>query len=30
MMLCYDSHNDCLVGTVHEKWYAFQYEPPGD
>jgi hypothetical protein len=30
MMLCYDSHDDCLVGTIHEKWYALRYEPPGE
>ena len=25
MKLCYDSHNDCLIGMVNEKFFAFRY-----
>ena len=27
MQLCYDSHNDCLIGKVGDKFFAFRYEP---
>jgi hypothetical protein len=27
MKLCYDSHNDCLIGMIRDKSYAFRYEP---
>jgi hypothetical protein len=27
MQLCYDSHHDCLIGKVADKFYAFRYEP---
>jgi len=27
MKLCYDSHNDCLVGMTGDKFYAFRYVP---
>ena len=27
MQLCYDSHHDCLIGKVDDKFYAFRYEP---
>jgi hypothetical protein len=27
MQLCYDSHNDCLIGKIGDKFYAFRYEP---
>jgi hypothetical protein len=27
MQLCYDSHDDCLIGKVREKFFAFRYEP---
>jgi hypothetical protein len=27
MQLCYDSHHDCLIGKVNEKFYAFRYVP---
>ena len=26
MKLCYDSHHDCLIGTIGEKVYAFRLE----
>jgi hypothetical protein len=28
MQTCYDSHRDCLVGKVGDKFFAFRYEPP--
>jgi len=28
MQLCYDAHNDCLIGKVNEKFFAFRYLPP--
>ncbi len=27
MQLCYDSHHDCLVGKVSDKFFAFRYDP---
>ncbi len=27
MQLCYDSHHDCLIGKVEDKFYAFHYAP---
>jgi hypothetical protein len=27
MKLCYDSHHDCLIGMIREKFYAFRYVP---
>jgi hypothetical protein len=27
MQLCYDAHNDCLIGKIRERFYAFRYEP---
>jgi hypothetical protein len=27
MQLCYDSHHDCFIGKVNEKFYAFRYVP---
>jgi hypothetical protein len=27
MQLCYDSHRDCLIGKVGDKFFAFRYEP---
>jgi hypothetical protein len=27
MQLCYDSHHDCLIGKIRDKFYAFRYEP---
>jgi hypothetical protein len=27
MKLCYDSHNDCLVGMIGDNLFAFRYEP---
>jgi hypothetical protein len=27
MKLCYDSHNDCLIGMIGEKLFAFRYVP---
>ena len=27
MKLCYHSHNDCLIGMVNEKFFAFRYTP---
>jgi hypothetical protein len=27
MQLCYDTHHECLIGKVSEKFYAFRYEP---
>ena len=27
LQLCYDSHNDCLIGKVNEKFFAFRYVP---
>src|SRR5262249_18315613 len=27
MKLCYDSHNDCFVGMIREKFYAFRHVP---
>jgi hypothetical protein len=27
MQLCYDSHDDCFIGKVNEKFYAFRYVP---
>jgi hypothetical protein len=27
MKLCYDSHNDCLIGMIGDKLYAFRHEP---
>jgi hypothetical protein len=27
MQLCYDSHNDYLIGKIGDKFYAFRYEP---
>lgn len=27
MLLCYDSHNDCLIGKVRDRFYAFRYAP---
>ena len=27
MQLCYDSTNDCLIGKVNDKFFAFRYEP---
>jgi hypothetical protein len=29
MQLCYDSHNDCLIGKVNDKFYAFRYSGGG-
>jgi|GEM_PF-4330497 len=26
MQLCYDSHHDCLIDKVDEKFFAFRYE----
>jgi hypothetical protein len=28
MQLCYDSQDDCLIGKVNDKFYAFRYAPP--
>jgi hypothetical protein len=27
VQLCYDSHNQCLIGKINEKFYAFRYDP---
>lgn len=27
MQLCYDSHNDCLIGKVNDRFYAFRHAP---
>jgi hypothetical protein len=27
MQLCYDSHHDCFIGKVNEKFFAFRYVP---
>jgi hypothetical protein len=27
MKLCYDSHNDCLIGMIGEKFFAFRFAP---
>jgi hypothetical protein len=27
MQLCYDGHDDCLIGKVRERFYAFRLEP---
>lgn len=27
MQLCYDSHDDCLIGKVNDRFYAFRYVP---
>jgi hypothetical protein len=27
MQLCYDSHHDCFVGKVNERFYAFRFVP---
>lgn len=27
MKICYDSHNDCFIGMIADKLYAFRYEP---
>jgi hypothetical protein len=27
MQLCYDSHHDCLIGKVGERFFAFRYKP---
>ena len=27
MQLCYDSHHDCLIGKISDKFFAFRYEP---
>lgn len=27
MQLCYDSHHDCLIGKVNEKFFVFRYVP---
>jgi hypothetical protein len=27
MQLCYDSQDECLIGKVRERFYAFRYEP---
>jgi hypothetical protein len=27
MQLCYDAHDDCFIGKIREKFYAFRYEP---
>jgi hypothetical protein len=29
MKLVYDSHNDCFIGMVRDKFYAFRYVPEG-
>ena len=26
--LCYDSHDDCFIGMIGDKFYAFRYVPP--
>jgi hypothetical protein len=26
MQLCYDSHHDCLIGKIGDKFYAFRYK----
>ena len=26
MQMCYDSHHDCLIGKVNDKFFAFRYE----
>lgn len=28
MQLCYDSHDDCLIGKVNDDFFAFRYSPP--
>jgi hypothetical protein len=27
VQLCYDSHHDCFIGKVNERFYAFRYVP---
>ena len=27
MKLCYDVRNDCCIGMIREKFYAFRYVP---
>jgi hypothetical protein len=27
MQLCYDPDDDCFIGKIREKFYAFRYEP---
>jgi hypothetical protein len=27
MMLCYDAANDCFIGKIRDKFFAFRYEP---
>lgn len=27
MQLCYDAHDDCLIGKVNERFFAFRYGP---
>jgi hypothetical protein len=27
MKLCYDSHHDCFIGMIGDKWFAFRHEP---
>jgi len=27
VQLCYDSHHDCFIGKVNDKFYAFDYVP---
>jgi hypothetical protein len=26
--VCYDSQDDCLIGMIGDKFYAFRYVPP--
>lgn len=26
MQMCYDSHDDCLIGKVNDKFFALRYE----
>ena len=25
MQMCYDAHDDCLIGKVNDKFFAFRY-----
>jgi hypothetical protein len=27
MKLCYDAHDDCLIGMIRDKFFAFRYRP---
>jgi hypothetical protein len=29
MKLCYDTHHDCFIGMIRERFYAFRYVPGG-